>query len=541
MNQIQIQLKKFLQIVILINIVCFLMTVPSHIIINPKANWSSCPVSYNDLDSPDVLIHYNNYNLNYYPGDTNSIARNIIPSGWRPQNTNKSNLLLYQPANLETHILDDNSGYNLEVIPNWKNLTWADDSKDACMTKKGPDTCENYYYYDGITPVNPYVYAGYSSDVYSDPNDKRYNLIQLNAEGCASCDAPLTRNNNKVLCAAGDNGSKNMEVSSCFGYDFLTNKPSVVIREDKSGNFGGYTVSSPYYSGLDIKTYPRGVGLCHYSKNAIGTDNELSQLLDNKDKTIPSKLVNELAADYCYATDTSRNCGNDVDGKLITHCTRYKADQNDENSTSKPCVRWFSSMLSDNKQFLDNRAINWCNQNNNKYTPLCDCINKNIKGPTTIPIRNFYDTVNNNRSQSFVPIPDPCWYLPCKDDTYSIPLYENIISSNPCPPVNMCTQINFANNNSIINDANQYLKCNQNINNNTNTNNTTNVPSTSNTTNSNTNGTSAIGTLLSNPFVYIMIVFLAISIPVLIKSAKAIRSFSKLGNISPANTPERQV
>ena len=333
-----------------------------------------------------------------------------------------------------------NSGFELDVVPNWDKLTWIGTAPICGKNRKSQCTSSLYQNKTGVTA--PKKWAGYISvkrdGVDNEDDDK---LIVKEPDGCNNCGS-----GNMVLCTLSDEMLNN----SCPGIN-LQSKPTVVTGLD-------------YYAG-SIANYPRGRGKCFYDKNIIKNDPDLDILLNLKrNNLIHGKLVDELAGNYCYSTK-SGSCGNDPDKKPISKCIKYKIDEMSDNSASKPCIKWRNSKIGEGdsgKELLDRFAQQWCNDPNNKYTPLCDCWKKTDVGTNTIKIRNFYsiltDTkMNPNTAAAMNVIPTHCWYKPCQLDSYSIPV--NVVSGD-CPAnVNICNQINTADTGSSINDIKQTLSC----------------------------------------------------------------------------------
>lgn len=367
--------------------------------------------------------------------DTGSVDTSSFPfsGGWRKDNDIINNE--YGGSyNYEPRITGGQTeGYYLDVVPNWDRLTW-----NACTNNPTISTCKNLDFLE-----SPKNWAGYASDTVSGTT----NFIKKEPEGCNNC----ILNESMLLCTYNDQ----MLPSSCPGNGMFSLGPSVAPITD-------------YYND-DITKYPRGKGKCYYPINLIQNDNELSSLLTLKDSNrIDPNLADNLAAKYCYQTVTDTTCGEDTDGTPITHCIKYKVDEKANDSATRPCTRWRSSLANiDNTQgrrFLDTYSEQWCNNEENKYTPLCDCIQRDSTSEVySRPIRNFYDIMTNNYSNVVnkdatitTAIPTQCWYKPCELGSYSIPV---IATEMVCPvDANICNQIDFAKDGTISNTQ-KFLTC----------------------------------------------------------------------------------
>lgn len=394
---------------------------------------------------------------NKYLKKTNT-ATDTFPmkGGWRPLNTNVASND-YQPGRLISRDVtnsDGTTGYELDVIPNWNNLSWVGGTNNSIFCdSNNPLSCETYEL-KGTYPLNNW--AGYTSEDSSTNANFSY-MVKKDADGCNHC---LT--GNKVLCTT----DVEMDPGSCPGYKIFEAKPPKVKpinnNKDNSGQYGSLTLNSKYYATLTPSEYPRGKGVCYYEPDTIQSDEDLKELLYMKEKNeIEPKLADELAANYCYSTDKSgKTCGYNKDHDPIKKCTKYKVDENiSGDGANQPCTLWRASMqlTEEGKQLLDKKAIQWCNSDDTIYTPLCDCIRRRDIDPkgTSGKIRNFYEQMKQDVITT--PIPDRCWFEPCKSRSYAMELYTPV---ETCPiTVNVCNAIMNSKGAGGIDRSSQYTSC----------------------------------------------------------------------------------
>jgi hypothetical protein len=342
------------------------------------------------------------------------------------------------------------NGYELDVVPNWSNLTWLSGTGKGWgfCGLHSPEECYTYTEYDAKPLKN---WAGYISNSRSGED---YMIVQQPV-GCTQCGS--LPSGNRVLCTS----NTEMDINSCPGHDKFSNPPSIIPLGSTRGNYGGYSMDSGYYANLNANSYPRGRGKCLYKFDTIKTDKDLTELLALKNNSlIHPDLADELAARYCYSSIPGVTCGKDFDGNIINNCIRYRYDELTSTTDNiKPCVTWRKSKINEGisgRNFLDSYAEAWCNNINNKYTPLCDCFKKNDNNGA-IPVRNYYELVTNQYKTLTDVIPARCWYKPCKSNEYSI---EKLEPQEVCnAKVNVCNQINNIKDTGSIDVKQQYLSC----------------------------------------------------------------------------------
>ena len=377
---------------------------------------------------------------------TSNISNLPFKGGWKPPKSVNSTLNPFGGEYGFDKVYDSNnkvSSYKLQVVPDWSQLTWIGTAPSCGQLQ--PNACSSMY---RDSPIPPKQWAGYTSDLESYHNQ---NMQTAFAQGCNGCSV----NHNMMLCTLDDQ----MLPSSCPGYNSFSTKPKVVnLRVDTSG--------SEYYT-PDASLYPRGVGLCEYPVNIINTDAELSALLRLKNENaIHPDLADNLAANYCYR-DTPGTCGKDYDGKDITICPKFKVDEKSADSSSRPCTEWIRSKSNTGntagRKMLDDLSIQWCNDINHTFTPLCDCLKKDVRSASiNIPVRNFYNTltsmsVNPEVAKLTTAMPAHCWFKPCTEKEYALPL---LTTEGSCPiNANVCNQINTSMDQATIEGVNQVLNC----------------------------------------------------------------------------------
>jgi hypothetical protein len=428
--------------------------------------------------------------------------------GWKPPNNKYGGVYNYQS------VLNDKGdiiGYNLDVVPNWVafqwvgNLSW-DGGKDCGVNL--PGSCNHGVANNSV----PHIWAGYTSG-YS-PHAPY--MIQSTATGCPiNCNV----NENFVLCSQ----AQDMSLDSCPGIQenaFCTDPSKCILPTVE------HKPREAYYSN-DYYKYPRGVGTCFYPIQMIQNDADLNNLLNLRDtEKIHSGLADELAAKYCFATDKSGStCGMDTNTMSITKCTKLKVDQESSDSSNKPCVKWFNSVVStrtDFDSFLNDKGKDWCSVPSNKYTQLCDCFNKSDRS-ASFPNkeRDFYNFMTSRYDTLMTNIPPSCWFIPCQTDSYAIP-YINI--KDTCPTVsNVCNQIMQGADDSTktyLSENTQTLNCSATGNFNstgvsaTNTDGNVAVPATSSSSGNPT--VDRITSIISKPTVYIPIIIVTIVIILII-------------------------
>lgn len=439
----------------------------------PELNWDQCPWTGKTGLWPFQSSHHD---FTPASGDNYKSTQSLtFHGGWKPND----DITLNKYGGIYDYDIEFQDPNNpdslpksvvLEVVPDWDQLTWMGAAPYCKATK---DSCRNAFndWKDGEWSEHPVQWTGYVAS-NGDSKYKRDNnlLIQIPNDGCNQCSYESYP---QVLC------TKNAQMipNSCPGYSgdhALTKKPTVVELD----------VTAPqneYYDNLDLKNYPRGRGKCRYDIDTIQNDEDLRNLLYLKrNKQIHPHVVDELAAKYCYTTvseneansNIPKTCGtNPQDGTSITSCPRYL--MNEHNNLSAPCVSWRNDLIgdashsTDNKTFLDKYAKNWCNNPTNKYSPLCDCINKDTNNATKpIAARTLYhdltttysDILDGNNTTT-PPVPNECWYEPCKNNSYSIPLLSE---QSDCKSINnVCNQINQAgpDGKNIIANNSQFLVC----------------------------------------------------------------------------------
>lgn len=459
--------------------------------------------------------------------DNDTTVNFNFSGGWYPDSASSGRYL-------KTDKIDPGSGevlgYYLDVVPNWGGLSWysgASNEWGTCGTH-GPQDCENAV--DSRTNQKIFPnWAGYSSNRIDNPNF----MWTQTATGCAGC---LT--GNRVLCTI----NRDMYPNSCPGFNSFSNGPSVVAKQPTSGKYNGFDTLSGYYANLNSTDYPRGKGKCFYPKDTIQSDTELTTLLNlkNQDKIEP-KLADDLAAAYCYKTVTDSTCGENLNKNVINHCTKYKVDSYSQDAANKPCIKWRNSLIqndanskrTDGKSFLDSVAIGWCNDPNNKYTPLCDCIKKESINDAVAsnPIRNFYDVlmkVSLETNKELIGVPPQCWYRPCQiGNTYAMELLN---VSGECPAtLNICNTVNVAKDGGAITDTSQFISCT--IDENKKTEQTTTPPA-------DTTAEKTSTSLFSKPYVYIPVVFTVLAVIIaIISKASTVSAISAATSIASSARP----
>lgn len=394
-----------------------------------QVNYNECPWTDSGTQSNNTISYATTEGLKF-------------PGGWKPSD-NKS---LNPYGGIYSYIQDPNTGiYKLDVVPNFSGLTWVGTAPYCSANTK--DTCINGFKdpkFNG-TPYRPTQWAGYASVGQNDNGSSLLNntMVRTPARGCNTC-----QSGNMVLCS----NNMFMHDSSCPGYGLLSTAPTIINDE------------TDYYT-KEPAIYPRGVGHCYYPKDIIKTDDDLNYLLHLKNlQSIHPDLADELAINYCYETDpTDRTCGKDGAGNDITKCTRFKADMNSNDSSQKPCVVWMNSLLAYNRQIdkIDNKSREWCEREENKNTPLCDCIQReSCMNTSTCPTnaRKFYKLMTTDHNNIITSATPPeCWYKPCyKNLSYAIPIEK----TEQCTTyANICNQINNLADSATMKDNQQYLSC----------------------------------------------------------------------------------
>lgn len=391
-----------------------------------------------------------------------------FPGGWKPNDPTINpyggiyGFVLYNDPTI-------GNAYALDVVPNYANNTWIGTAPSCSV---GPSNCNNYGAPNIPYNLMPKLWTGYSTNTDG---------IKIPSTGCTQCTT-----GEQVLCTT-DN---QMSIDSCPGatgtYAFST-PPFMEARTD-------------YYSNVSPIQYPRGKGRCVYPANIIKNDQDLSNLMQLSNyKQIDPDLAILLGLNYCYST-VNGPCGVSPAG-LIMHCTKYMVDKQSSNSSQLPCVQLIDGTLMNSpsgKNLLNMKNQEWCNDVNNMYTPLCDCINADINNQSNpVQVRSVYATI----SDALIPnvgntIPKECWFKPC--NTYAFPHYSNI----QCPTTLInCNNIISSNSPGFIGSNSQYLSCN--------TNTTTPQPST---TPISTPVKSTFSNIITNPSVFwpVFIIFVII-------------------------------
>jgi hypothetical protein len=384
----------------------------------------------------------------------------------------------------ETSDTNGDPGYELDVIPTFKNLTWTGNAIGCGVN--GPDSCKKEHpNFNNIPWENrPYMWAGYTTDASKSGGI----TIPNNCENCES-------GGNLVLCTL----DSQMIPKSCPGYSSFNIKPPKVIN------------ISDYYSGVTKESHPRGIGKCFYAEDTIQNDAEMSALLNlRRTKKIHSGLADNLAKKYCYTTIEDQECGLDSTGRPITKCTRMAVQQN-KNSNSI-CKEWVNDVLADGKGiWIDDASKEWCNNPDNEMTPLCDCFKARYNNNTGI--RNFYSFIKGYGGQIIKSnVPDVCWYSPCMANTYAL---KSFVDTCNIDVAQICMNVIYAPDAdaSIINDNKQSLNCNIEI---KSENEKDSVvisnPGVTVTENGNTNNVNNdnLLNLLKNPKIYIPIIFIVV-------------------------------
>lgn len=392
------------------------------------------------------IVSYNDCPWTSSDGKTNSITydstENLeFPGGWKPDN----DPILNPYGGTYPYNQEPTGEYKLRVVPNFSALSWVGTAPYCNYNTR--DDCYAFSKLDGSMENRPSQWAGYASKGKDDYGTSLLNgMVRTRAKNCNNCGSG---SGNLVLCTS----NQFMDDSSCPGYGKFSTKP--IIKRDET----------KYYDNVNLSYYPRGIGYCYYPKDIIKTDEELIQLeLLKNDKKIHPDLADELAINYCYETDTTgRTCGKDGSGNNITNCTRFKADLSDPNSSEKPCVKWMNALLYNNQQLnkIDAKSKEWCSQDRNKDTPLCDCLQReSCMNTNTCPTtaRSFYKlmtTTHNNIITNATP--PECWYKPCyKNLSYAIPVER---PSQCTTYANICNQINNLADKSTMQNNQQYLSC----------------------------------------------------------------------------------
>jgi hypothetical protein len=312
---------------------------------------------------------------------------------------------------------DTAGGFLLDVVPNYKNLTWVGTApscginyKDQCSASNWEPTPDGY---------KPQIWTGYTTNRNLGSGGIQ---VQPNCNGCTS-------GGHQILCTT----STSMTNDSCPGFNTsppMSNPPIPKINDN-------------YFSNISTSDYPRGVGHCFYGTDMVKNDTDLSilQNLYERDK-IPKGLYVELGLNYCYKQTKSGACGTDSNNNSIRKCTNFQIDNVNNIGPATPCQKLIND-LKDNGQrsTLSTRNTNWCNKDENKNTALCDCINSDR--PPEITIRNIFhiltDVTLNSKAAAVLTVPKECWFPPCTK--YALPTYNTI---TPCTSYNLnCNNINI--------------------------------------------------------------------------------------------------
>jgi hypothetical protein len=118
-----------------------------------------------------------------------------------------------------------------------------------------------------------------------------------------------------------------------------------------------------------------------------------------------------------------------VTGFPMNKCSRFRA----AGEGGDACRAWATSRKVSGINTSPDKAYDeYCNSNS--ANPDCDCLKRNEAiGSTNQVIREHYQAM----AGSGLPVPDTCWYIPCKDNdgNYSV-VTESIL--NPDPPNKTC-------------------------------------------------------------------------------------------------------
>jgi len=410
-------------------------------------------------------------NIQAYSSGSETTATLPFPGGWKPSTNSYSGTYNYLAYNDPTL----GPAYALEVVPNFAHNTWIGTSPNCNVSTTD---CTNYK--AGILPENimPKMWTGYRS------GDVTKGGVQIPSTGCNVCSI----SGEHVLCTT----DTQMSLDSCPGATgeySLSQSPMVETR-------------STYFDVPNLTNYPRGKGRCIYPANIIKNDNDLINLMAlSSSNLINPNLAIDLGLNYCYASVTGQYCGLDSNGSHIENCTRYAVDKNSANVITPPCVDLVNNILGtaggDHKLNSVNAA--WCNNPNNMYTPLCDCLMAGDNDPTNpIAVRSAYAKITNDLLPNVGSVlPKECWFKPCSQSSgYAIPYYnQNVV----CPAnVINCNNI-FDSTNSGLIDNSQYMSCSFNQ----------SSPPINTTTPTNNNIPSLSG---NNTVIYLLITFISIVI-----------------------------
>lgn len=121
-----------------------------------------------------------------------------------------------------------------------------------------------------------------------------------------------------------------------------------------------------------------------------------------------------------------------VTGKPMVQCSRFRA----AGEGGDACRSWATSRKVPGKSSAADEAyLAYCNANGANAD--CDCIKRNEAiGSTDQVVREHYQAI----AGSEFPVPDTCWFIPCKDNDGNYALVTRDILEPPCgaPPCKTC-------------------------------------------------------------------------------------------------------
>lgn len=122
-----------------------------------------------------------------------------------------------------------------------------------------------------------------------------------------------------------------------------------------------------------------------------------------------------------------------VTGKPMVQCSRFRA----AGEGGDACRSWAISrkVVPGTNTAPDKAYVEYCNSHSANSD--CDCLKRNEAiGSTDQVIREHYQAM----AGSELPVPDTCWYIPCKDNDGNYSVVTETILNKTCPD-NVCMQV----------------------------------------------------------------------------------------------------